>query len=78
MGGRGISLLMAWQVWMISSQIFREYSPIQEGYTHVPEEPWGILGLVIPIFLAWIFYRLVARLAPKAQQVGAGNSLPAQ
>ncbi len=58
---RGVSLLMAWQVWMILSQVFCEYSPIKEGYTHVPEEPWSILGLVIPILVAWVFYQLLSQ-----------------
>ncbi|MCB1203422.1 MAG: hypothetical protein KDN18_04120 [Verrucomicrobiae bacterium] len=72
--GRGALILIAWQVWLLLSGIFKEYSPIKEGYTHVPEEPWGILGLVIPIAIAYGLYRTVARRLTKAQQNVAPNA----
>lgn len=57
---RGVLILMAWQIWLLLSQIFDDYAPIKEGYTHVPEEPWGILGLLVPIAVAYGLYRVVA------------------
>jgi predicted neutral ceramidase superfamily lipid hydrolase len=66
--GRGALILMAGQVWLVLSEIFEEYSPIKEGYTHVPEEPWGILGLVVPILIAFGLYRTFAQRLAKAQQ----------
>lgn len=71
---RGVLMLMAWQVWLLLSEIFRDYSPIEEGYTHVPEEPWGILGLVVPIAVAYGLYRAVAPKLSKAQQGAAPNA----
>ncbi len=66
--GRSALVLMAWQVWLLLSRIFEEYSPTKEGYTHVPEEPWGILGLVVPIAVAYGLYRIFAKRLTKAQQ----------
>jgi len=74
---RGVMILMAWQVWLLLSEVFQEYSPIKEGYTHVPEEPWGILGLVVPIAVAYGSYRFFARRLAKAQQGVALNTCPA-
>ena len=39
---RTVVMLMAWQLWFLLSRYFHEYSPIEEGYTHVPQEPWGL------------------------------------
>jgi hypothetical protein len=68
---RGVLILMAWQVWLLLSQVFREYSPIKGGYTHIPEEPWGILGLLVPIAVAYGLYRAVA---PKLTKAESGRS----
>lgn len=71
---RGVLILMAWQVWLLLSEVFDEYSPIKEGYTHVPEEPWGILGLVVPIAVAYGLYRIFAQRLTTAQQGVAPNA----
>jgi hypothetical protein len=65
---RGVVILMAWQLWMLLLKFFEEYSPIKDGYTHVPEEPWGILGFVVPIFVAYGSYRIIVAKLNKAQQ----------
>lgn len=66
---RGLLTLMALQIWLLLSEVFEEYSPIKEGYTHVPEEPWGILGLLVPFAVAYGLFRVVApKLTKKAQQ----------
>jgi hypothetical protein len=70
---RGVLILMAWQVWLLLSEIFREYSPIKKGYTHIPEEPWGTLGFVVPIAVAYGLYRAVVPKLTKAQQGVAPN-----
>ncbi len=73
--GKGVLVLLAWILWMLLSAIFHEYSPIEEGYTHVPREPWGLLGLFVPIIVAYSSYRVAASLLlkTKAGQGGAGN-----
>lgn len=58
--GRGGLMLIAWQLWVLLSHIFEEYSPIEEGYTHVPEAPWDLLGLVVPFVVAYGLYRVFA------------------
>jgi hypothetical protein len=58
-------MLMAWQLWLLLSAYFHQYSPIKEGYTHVPEEPWGLLGLVVPIIVAYGSYRIVSGILNK-------------
>ena len=68
---RGVIILMALQVWHLLFGIFDEYSPIKEGYTHIHEEPWGILGLVVPIGVSYGLYRAIASKLPKAQQDAA-------
>ena len=68
---RGVLILMAWQVWLLLSEFFQEYSPIEEGYTHVPKEPWGILSLVVPIAVAYGLYRALASKLANAQQDAA-------
>ena len=65
---RGVSMLMAFQVCLLLSKAFEEYSPIKEGYTHVPEEPWGILRLLVPIAVAYGLFRVVAPKLEKEQQ----------
>lgn len=74
---RGVVILMAWQVWLLLSEIFDEFSPIKEGYTHVPEGPWGILGVVAPIAVAYGLYRIFAHRLTKAQQGVALNTCSA-
>ncbi len=71
---RGVLILMAWQLWHLLSKVFEEYSPIKEGYTHVPEEPWGALGVVVPIAVAYGLYRAVAPKLSKAQKDTAPNA----
>ncbi len=70
---RGILILMAWQLWLLLSQVFDEYSPIKKGYTPIREQPWDILGLVVPIVVAYGAYCLVAPRITQAQQSASCN-----
>ena len=76
--GRDILVLMALQIWILLSEFFREYSPTKEGYPYVSEEPWGILGVVVPIALAYGSYRIVATKLTRAQQGAAEQSATAR
>lgn len=58
---RGGLMLIAWQLWLILSHAFDEYSPIEEGSTHLPEPPWDLLGLIVPFIVAYGLYRVFAR-----------------
>jgi len=71
---RGVLLLIAFQVWLLLTGLFREYSPIKEGYDHVPEGPWLMLGLVVPIATAFVLYRVFGRMLPKTQQDDIPNT----
>lgn len=55
--GRGSLTVFAALSWRLLSALFDEYTPIEDGFTHVPKEPWGILGVVIPIAVAFGGYR---------------------
>jgi hypothetical protein len=56
---RSVVILMAWQLWLLLLAYFHEYSP-KEGYSRIPEEPWGLLGVVVPIIVAYGSYRFVS------------------
>ena len=62
---RAVVTLMAWQLWLLLSAFFHEYSPIKEGYTDVPEEPWVLLGIVVPVIVAYGSYRIVSGMLNK-------------
>lgn len=71
--GKGIVTIIAWQIWFISSDIARGLTPIKEGYTHVPEEPWGLIGLVGPLLIAVIFCKITMRLIEKNVEPEVGG-----
>ena len=61
--GRGPLALIAWEVWLLLSDIFRVYSPVDESHKDLPEEPgWLFLALIVPIVVAYGGYRLAAYL----------------
>lgn len=66
--GRGGLMLIAWQLWVLLSHAFEEYSPIKEGYTHLPEAPWDLLGLIVPFLVAYGLYRVVSHKIIEAPQ----------
>jgi hypothetical protein len=72
--GRLPLILIALQIWVLLSGIFREYSPIKDGYTHLPKEPWGILGVVVPIFAAYGAYRLASRSLQKTRHANPDDA----
>jgi hypothetical protein len=45
---------------MVLSGLFREFSPVEEGYSYLPEFPWVIMAVFIPILVAGIFYSVAA------------------
>lgn len=63
--GKGIVAIIAWQIWLVSSGIAREITPVKDGYTHVPEFPWGLVGLAAPILIAVVFYKIAVKLIKK-------------
>ncbi|MEO5914587.1 MAG: hypothetical protein ABIS50_10170 [Luteolibacter sp.] len=58
--GRGALLLVAWQLFLVLSEVIREYAPLMEGEKYLHEEPWDLLGLLIPIAVAYGFYHITA------------------
>jgi len=74
---RGVLFLMTFQIWLLLSKAFETYSPIKEGYSHIPKEPWGTLSLIVPFAVAYGLFRAVApKLTKKAQQVVDGQPTP--
>jgi hypothetical protein len=78
--GHGIIAMLAWQLWFVGFGLFEQYAPIQKGYTHVYEEPWGFLGVLIPIVVAYGFYRVAGsylrRLKERTPLASNGEPLP--
>lgn len=64
----GILALMAFQVWLILGAVIEEYAPLRFGNTRWSEEPWGIIGFVAPIIVAYGSYRFVVSKWEKARQ----------
>jgi hypothetical protein len=58
--GRGALALMAWQVWILLSGIFAEYSPSRGGSAQISGELWSVLSLVVPIAVPFGLYRFFA------------------
>ena len=44
-----VVFLMACQLWLLLSSLFDEYSPRREGYEYLNQQPWGLVGLLVPI-----------------------------
>jgi len=70
---RGPLILLAWQLWSLLTKISDEYSPIEEGYTHIHKEPWESLGFLMPVIVAYGLYRILASRLTKAQQAAPSN-----
>jgi hypothetical protein len=60
--GKGIILLIALQIWSVGGDAIDAYAPLREGYSHIKEEPWDTLGVIGPIFIAWLFYSISVRI----------------
>lgn len=67
--GRGLLILMAWQIWMLLSSIFGEYSPISAIFReHSPIEEgniyyivlWTFINFLVPIIIPYWAYRFAA------------------
>ncbi len=39
-----VVFLMAWQLWLLLSSLFDEYSPKKEGSDYVHEQPWELVA----------------------------------
>ena len=50
-------VFVAFQLWILVSDLFTEYAPKKEGFIHVLQGPWGVIGLIVPILLAVVAYR---------------------
>ncbi len=62
--------------WLWMTDVASAIIPTKEGFTYVPKEPWGILGLIIPIIAAiWVYRQLCARLGSteRTEQGAAAN-----
>ncbi|MEI8246544.1 MAG: hypothetical protein WCI51_11980 [Lentisphaerota bacterium] len=70
--GKGIILILAWQIWLAGSEIARIYDP---------KEPWGItfaLCVFGPTIIAYTFYKVSMRLLreDKTEQAASSNPAP--
>lgn len=67
------ALFLTYQVYSVSDALFEIYTPIKEGSQYLPQEPWGIVGLVVPLLLAWGFYKLFMRFFTRQSSSGRGS-----
>ena len=58
--GKGILTLVAWEIWLALSELVRAFAPVKEGEKYIKEAPWNILGIIGPILIAWVFYRIAS------------------
>ena len=63
--GKGILLILSWQIWDVVWRIFDAYAPIKKGSLYIKEEPWGILGFIGSIIIACLFYKVSMRFIEK-------------
>jgi hypothetical protein len=51
---------------------------MEEGYKYVPQEPWAILGFIVPILVAYSAYRLTIHFIfrPKEEHPDDGKGVP--
>ncbi|MFA6101482.1 MAG: hypothetical protein WCV67_01450 [Victivallaceae bacterium] len=69
--GKGIILIISWQIWLAGAQIAKTYEP---------KERWGIifaLCLFVPIIIAYTFYKVSMRLLREDKTEQAASSNPA-
>lgn len=55
---KGVFILLAWLLWITLFSIFEELGPVKEGYSHVKEDPWQFTGFIVPIIVAYVFYKI--------------------
>jgi hypothetical protein len=55
--GRGILLILAWESFFLLSSLFDAYSPREPGHQYLRKEPWGIVGFLVPVGVAYGFFR---------------------
>ena len=49
--------MLAWELFTTLSRLFDAYSPLKPGFNYVHEEPWEFGGFLVPIGVAYAFYR---------------------
>ena len=50
--GKGIVLIIAWQIWLASTKLVDYFAPVKKGFEYVKEEPWGMIKTFGSLFLA--------------------------
>jgi hypothetical protein len=55
--GRGILLVLAWDLWLLLEKLFHIYSPLEPGSKYVHQEPWQSVGYIVPALVAYGFFR---------------------
>ena len=72
---RGIFTLIAWIIWLNLSEAIREVAPNIEGAQYLNTEPWDSITVIIPIIVAYLFFKIAVSKLEKAQQT-AGKKVP--
>lgn len=60
--GKGILTILTIELWVALSSLVDFYAPTKEGYQHIKESPWELLGTFGSILFAWICYKLAVKL----------------
>jgi len=63
--GKGILLILSFQIYFVLNEIIRKYAPTKEGYVYVKEAPWELLGFAGPLLVAWAFYKIASKFIKK-------------
>jgi len=61
--GKGIITILAWQIWLVGSEIAEAYLP-----KNLTAKPWNISdisGLIAPIIIACVFYKVAVKFIQK-------------
>ncbi|MBT5708023.1 hypothetical protein OAH36_03830 [Verrucomicrobia bacterium] len=58
--GKGILLLIAWQIWHVLYQVIDLYAPTKMGRFGIKEEPWDNVQSIGPLVIACLFYLIAS------------------
>jgi hypothetical protein len=53
--------IVAFEFYWVMRSGAEAFTPVKSGYKYVHEEPWGMIGMLAPIFVAWLSYKIAIR-----------------
>jgi hypothetical protein len=55
--GSRIVFVLAWQLFFILSHLFDAFTPLKPGDKYLHQEPWDFVGFLVPLGVAYGFYK---------------------